>query len=168
RKTSGVAAGPRQARNESAADWVDGCHKHDWNGAARLLQRPDDRAGRGDDHIRRERDKFRRVSAKAVEIPRPPAIVDPYVVAADPAAFLQSLCERGDARRSFRIVRSHAHEHPNASHPPGLLRVRRERPRYSRAAEQRDELAPFHLTEMHPNPLTGREHITGYRIEADQ
>src|SRR5262249_32206881 len=34
-----------------------------------------------------------------------------------------------------------------------LLRcARRERPRDSRAAEQRDELAPFPLTEMHPIP----------------
>src|SRR5262249_4943242 len=33
----------------------------------------------------------------------------------------------------------------------GLLRARRERP-CSRATEQRDELAPFHLTEMHPIP----------------
>src|SRR5262249_57735410 len=32
-----------------------------------------------------------------------------------------------------------------------LLRARRERPR-SCPAEQRDELAPFHLTEMHPIP----------------
>ena len=30
-----------------------------------------------------------------------------------------------------------------------LLRARRERPRRGRAAEQRDELAPFYLTELH-------------------
>ena len=33
-----------------------------------------------------------------------------------------------------------------------LLRPRRKRPRHRRAAEQRDELAPFPLTEMHPIP----------------
>jgi hypothetical protein len=33
------------------------------------------------------------------------------------------------------------------------LRTRRERPRDRRAAEQRDELAPFQLIELHPLPL---------------
>jgi hypothetical protein len=33
-----------------------------------------------------------------------------------------------------------------------LLRARRQRPRGSRAAEQRDERAPFYLTELHLTP----------------
>src|SRR5262245_60223066 len=52
--------------------------------------------------------------------------------------------ERRHAGLSFRIVRSEVHEHTDASHAPGLLRSRRERPRTCRAAEQRDELAPLH------------------------
>ena len=44
----------------------------------------------------------------------------------------------------------------------GCCAFRRERPRDRRAAEQRDELAAFPLTEMHPI-LTGREHIAEYR-----
>ena len=40
------------------------------------------------------------------------------------------------------IVLSNAHQHPNAPHPVGLLRPRRERPCRRRAAGQRDELAP--------------------------
>ena len=36
------------------------------------------------------------------------------------------------------------HEHADAPHPLALLRPRRDRPRRRRAAEQRDELAPFH------------------------
>jgi hypothetical protein len=35
----------------------------------------------------------------------------------------------------------------------GLLSARRERPRRRRAANQRDELAPFQLIELHPMPL---------------
>ena len=35
-------------------------------------------------------------------------------------------------------------EHAEAPHPLALLRVRRERPRRRRAAEQRDEMAPSH------------------------
>src|SRR5262249_38860655 len=41
--------------------------------------------------------------------------------------------------------RSCVHEHANATHPLALLRARRERPR-RRAAEQRDERAPFHYS----------------------
>jgi hypothetical protein len=43
-------------------------------------------------------------------------------------------------------------QEPNAWQLPRLLRPRRERPRCRRAAKQRDELAPFQLTEMHPIP----------------
>jgi hypothetical protein len=35
------------------------------------------------------------------------------------------------------------HEHADAPHPLALLRPRREGPRGRRAAEQRNELAPF-------------------------
>src|SRR5262249_20567403 len=48
-------------------------------------------------------------------------------------------------RLPLRIFGREIHEHANSSHPAGgLLRPRRERPRRRRAAEQRDELAPFH------------------------
>ena len=98
----------------------------------------------GQDDIRRERDQFRRVSTGSVGIARPPAIVDPHVAADGPAQFLQPLQERSDAGLRFRIVRDQVREHADATHPLGLLRARRERPRSRRAAEERDELAPFH------------------------
>jgi hypothetical protein len=54
----------------------------------------------------------------------------------------------------------------NPYHRRRLLRPRRERPRRS-AAEQRDELTPFQLIELHPVPASqGR--IAGYRIASDQ
>src|SRR5262245_27787375 len=54
--------------------------------------------------------------------------------------------ERCDAGLSFWIVGSGVHENANAPHPLGRrLRVRRERPRRRRAAEQRAELAPLHV-----------------------
>jgi hypothetical protein len=49
----------------------------------------------------------------------------------------------------------------------GLLRLRRERS-CCRAAEQRHELAPFHLTEMHPIPSRVRSTSQAYRIAANQ
>jgi hypothetical protein len=41
------------------------------------------------------------------------------------------------------LPRAEAHQHTDASHGFALLRVRRERPRRRRAAEERDEIAPF-------------------------
>jgi hypothetical protein len=48
-----------------------------------------------------------------------------------------------------------AHQHTDPPHPLALLRARRERPRRSRAAEQRDELAPSNA-ECHLIPPAGR------------
>src|SRR5262249_53203705 len=57
---------------------------------------------------------------------------------------LQALqkCPQACLRR--RIVGSKAIEHADAPNALALLRVRSERPRRRRAAEERDELAPFH------------------------
>jgi len=54
------------------------------------------------------------------------------------------LHERRDDGRCFPIVRGSEHEHADAPHPLALLRACRERPRNG-AAEQRDELAAFHV-----------------------
>jgi hypothetical protein len=48
----------------------------------------------------------------------------------------------------FRIISSQIDEHAEAPHALSLLRPRRERPRRGRAAEQRDELAPFHCQRL--------------------
>src|SRR5215468_10129897 len=66
-----------------------------------------------------------------------------------------------------RVAPRTAHQHADAPHLLGLLRSRRQRPRCCRAAEQRDELAPFQLIELHSVPASqGR--IAGYRIRNDQ
>ena len=46
-------------------------------------------------------------------------------------------------------------QEPNYGHG-ALLRARRERQRRRRAAEQRDELAPFQLIELHSVPCQAR------------
>src|SRR5262245_20974853 len=94
-----------------------------------------------------------------------PASIDPQIAAVHPAQFLQLLDERCALRPSFRIALRPAHQHADLPHPLGLLRARRERPR-SRAAEQRDELAPLQVIELHSVPSQGR--IAGYRIRNDQ
>src|SRR5215471_14633076 len=92
-KSCDVGARSRQALDPAAADRIDRRHEHNRHGAACLLQRAHDRAGRSQDDIRRERDQLRGVSAKAIEIAGAPAILDPHVTADTPAQFGQRLRE---------------------------------------------------------------------------
>src|SRR5215475_3649565 len=73
-----------------------------------------------------------------------PAGIDLHISADGPAKRLQPLQEGSEPCLVMRIVRRCGEEHADAPHPLALLRARRERPRCSRAAEQRDELAPLH------------------------
>src|SRR5262249_55523954 len=73
-----------------------------------------------------------------------PTDVDPHCATVAPAQLLQDLLEGRDAGLSFRIVRGPIHEHADAPHPLRLLCARHERPRDSRAAEQRDQRAAHH------------------------
>src|SRR5262249_4097575 len=120
----------------------------------------------GQDDVWRERDQFRRVFAHAVSIAAAPAVIDADVLANGPTQLLETLRKRCEAGLGFRIVCRDTHQHANVPHPP-LLPVCRKRPR-RRAAEQRDELATFHLTEMHPIPSRAGSTSQGYRIAAEQ
>ena len=65
-----VALPPGRARlsTKPAPTGSSTTHEHDRNGAGGLLQRSHDRAAKGQDDVRRERDQFRSVSANAVGI----------------------------------------------------------------------------------------------------
>jgi hypothetical protein len=109
-------------------------------------KRRHDRAARGQDDVRRERDQFCRVLKNALGIACGPTVVDPHVAADSPAPFLQPLQKHANAGLSFRIVRGQMHEHADAPHTLGLLRGRRKRPRRRRAADQCNDLAASHGT----------------------
>src|SRR5262249_60305526 len=72
-----------------------------------------------------------------------PTILDANVTAACPAQLLESALEHCSADLPFRIVFGTRHQHADPPHPVGLLRARREGPRRSSAAEERDEVTPF-------------------------
>src|SRR5262252_2627553 len=80
------------------------------------------------------------------------AKLDLDVAAIDPAQFLQALYQLPDPGLTFWVALREHTQKSDARHPAGLLRPRRERPRGRRAAEQRDELAPFQLIELHSVP----------------
>src|SRR5262249_7572817 len=94
-------------------------------------------------------------------------MLDLNVAILHPSERLKSLPKRSDTGLYFRIVLRERMQEHDASHALGALRPRLKRPRRSRAAKQRDELAPFHLTEMHPIPSRAGSTSQGYRISAD-
>jgi hypothetical protein len=71
-------------------------------------------------------------------------------LALEVAGFVETLTERGGTAR----IKRPAADESNDRHRR-LLRARRERPHRRRTAEQRNELAPFQLTKLHPLSLTG-------------
>src|SRR5262249_60884372 len=75
-----------------------------------------------------------------IPTPRPP-VFDLDVMVLDVAGFVQALPKRRQCAR-LRLDRTAIHETNYRHHR--LLRARRERPRGSRAAEQRYERAPLH------------------------
>ena len=105
-------------------------HEHDRHGAARLLQRAHDRRHSGQDDIRRERNQFRRVSAKALEHRRRPSGSRSARCGRRSSPVACSPCANAAMRAcSSGSLRAPGHQHADAPHPLGLLRARRERPR---------------------------------------
>src|SRR5262245_35731359 len=72
------------------------------------------------------------------------AIFDQDVAAGRPSELPEPLSKILKIALRVRIVLGNPQQYRDPPHPPALLRARRERPRGCRAAEQRDELAPFH------------------------
>src|SRR5262249_30145104 len=78
-------------------------------------------------------------------------IVDMKVAAFAPSQLLESLLQHRAALHVLGIILGQRHQDADA--PQAFaLRAHRQRPSCRRAAEQRDELAPIRLIEMHPIP----------------
>src|SRR5262249_4428282 len=94
------------------------------------------------DDFRRKRDQFFRVSANPRRITATPSDFKLHIAIFGPAQLMQQLYEhRETSLLGCRFGRTH--EHADPSHPVGLLRARRERPR-RRPADERDERAALH------------------------
>src|SRR4029077_1051342 len=97
-----------------------------------------------------------------------PASVDLGVTALGPPELLEFLPERRDMGLCFRVGLGIAHQHTNPSHTVGVLRARRDRQR-RRAAEERDELAPFHCPIPPVLPTERIAHLSyGRRLPRDR
>jgi hypothetical protein len=81
--------------------------------------------------------------------------------------FVRMLCDCFRSRRQLEaeiLVLRHQLNVLRQRAPVAALAPRAARPR---AAEERDELAPFQLIELHSIPA-GHDRIVGYRIDQDQ
>src|ERR1700730_2494241 len=110
-----------------------------------MLCREDLWGSRRDDDINLEPDELGRDFGEALVASLRPAILDRDGATLDPTEFAQSLHKSSDPFASGR-PRALAQE-PDSLR--WLLRPRLERPR-RRCAEERDEIAAFQVTEMHP------------------
>jgi hypothetical protein len=144
-EAGGIAAGTRKTIDEAGTDWVGDTHEHDGDCARCLQQRRHGRGAGSQNDVRGELHQFRCVSANAVGIAYGPAIIDPQIPVVAPAQLPQHVQESRHPTLHVWIVWGVATcNHTYPSHPVALLRARRERPRGRGAADQGDELPPFH------------------------
>ena len=150
-----IAIGSVETGDQPQLDRVVAAGEHDRNGCGRRFgcERGPDASCRSDD-IDSTPNQVTGERRQPIVLTLSPAIFHRHVLPFGVPAILQSLmecceCIGGLARRSAAEKPDHRDRR--------LLRVRRERPRRSRAAEQRDELAPPQPIEMHPLPLQGRQ-----------
>jgi hypothetical protein len=139
-----IAAGARQAGDEAGADRIGNLRENDRDAAGLQQQRLQRQRGDDKNHIRIETHKLFRVGVDAPGVGAAPTKVDADVAAVGPTQLLQRLPERRDIGLHFRIALDERVEQANPAHALALLRADRKRPRSSRAAEQRDELASSH------------------------
>jgi len=102
-----------------------------------------------DEHVDVEPKQLLGERGQPVVIALRPAELDEKIATFDPAEIAKSSPQRRDATRV--TGRGHKTQEADARRL-GRLRVRRERPRRRRAAQERDKLAPFQLTELHVLP----------------
>src|SRR5262249_18648189 len=96
--------------------------------------------------VRLKRDEFLRTTFYRLDkdIGRRPANVNVDIAALRPSELSKFLLECRDPRLGVMVALAIAQQNPDLPHPLRLLRSRRERPRYARATNQRNELAPSH------------------------
>jgi hypothetical protein len=136
-----VAARAAQAGDKSKRERVEPCHEDNRNYRGCCLCWPYCRAIR-DDHRHLMANEVGRQQRKSVVFVIRPAVFDREVLALDIASLFQAPMERG--QEGCVLAGWPTVEEPDHRHRL-LLRVRRERPRGCRAAEQSDELAALHV-----------------------
>src|SRR5262249_54283591 len=138
-----VAARPGEADDEAESNRIVGDAEHDRNGRSHRFRRQGRcGASSGDDHGDLAAHQLGHHRRQSIVLTLGEAIFDRYAATLDVPGFGQTLAKKS---QDLRIRRSRASAEISDHRQLRLLRARRERPRRRRAAEQRDELAAFHL-----------------------
>src|SRR5262249_12386106 len=143
REAGDVAARPRQAHHEAAADRIGHAYEYSRYGTSCLQGRQRGRAA-DEDHIWCQANQLGRIRPDAASVSGGPAIVDSDVLPVSPTETLERGQECCDAGLHFRIICGNHHQDANAPQPLAVLRPRGERPRRNRASNHLDEVAPSH------------------------
>src|SRR5262249_43018421 len=136
--------GTGQTGHKAAANRVADEREYDRYCPRFLLKDPCHLIRTGHHYVGHHGDQLSCKGASLVGIAASPTIVDLDIASFNPTQVLEASQQRCDIGLGLRITLGVSHEHADAPHPLSLLRARRERPYRSRAAEQRDELAPSH------------------------
>src|SRR5215469_7448586 len=151
-----IAAGPRQIGDQTTTDRVCRECEYNWDSRGRLFCNLSVLARICDDHVNLEPHELRGDVGRTVVTAFRPAHIDAYVAAFGPAKFAEPRHKGGEPHVGSRWRASA--EETNGGEVRHLLRTRRDRPR-RRAAQQRDELAPFHSIST-PAALIGTAHFS--------
>src|SRR5262245_13010608 len=137
-----IAARPGEVRDETYSCWVFGDAEDDRDRRGSSFGRKRSRgvAGRGD-NVHAASDEVRHQRRQATVLSFKPMVLDRYVLTLDIAGVTEAGAER---RRVSRHATGRTGVYDPDDRHRRLLRARRDRPRRRRAAEQRDEFAPFH------------------------
>src|SRR5262249_52996991 len=142
RQAGDIATRSGQTCNNAGADWIARRREYDRDHCCRLLCRKSRWGIVREDQIDLKPDKLVCDLGKALSASLAPAILNRDIAALDPAQLTQPLHKSGG--QMARICHRTRGHHPNGRQLSSLLRPGRERPRGSRAAQQRDELAAPH------------------------
>src|SRR5262249_55193427 len=148
-----IAAGASETLHEALSHWIGNGYKHDGNGAGHLSCGDQRRRGIGHQNVGSTIEIFLGERLLPTAIPGGLTIFDCDVTTGRPSQFLDAPLQCRSLLLPFWIIGGSGHQPPDSPHPLALLRARREWPR-RRAADERDELAPFHsITSSAPSNI---------------
>src|SRR5262245_13423878 len=140
RQAGDVAARSRQTLDDACANRISRSREHDRDHRCRLLGRERRESVVRHDNIDLKPDELGGDLGKSLVASLGPAILDCEIAAVAPPQFPQSPNKGGSP---FALCRCRTGAQQANDRWLALLRARRQRPR-RRAADERDELAPFH------------------------